>query len=154
NTEDINDAPTAIHLDVSSVDENQPVGTLVGSLSATDPDLADVHSFSLVEGEGDDHNALFTLDGVELLTNAVFDFEAGQSYSVRRRAEDGRGCSFDQALTITIDDVNETPSAPSLTGDSLAENAGAGALVGTLWAADPDAGDSLSFSLVEGEGDA
>lgn len=33
-----NDAPTDIALDSTSVDENQPSGTLVGNLSATDPD--------------------------------------------------------------------------------------------------------------------
>ena len=45
---DANDAPTDITLSSSMISESQPVGTIVGTLSATDVDPADTHTFSLV----------------------------------------------------------------------------------------------------------
>src|SRR5439155_9733233 len=51
-----NQAPTDIALSNSSVDENQPSGTTVGTLSTTDPDFGDTHTYSLVSGTGDTDN--------------------------------------------------------------------------------------------------
>ena len=47
-----NDPPTDIRLEPATVAENSPVGTLVGTLEAKDPDPGDKHSFSLVPGAG------------------------------------------------------------------------------------------------------
>jgi hypothetical protein len=44
---DVNDTPTDIALDNSSVDENTLVGTLVGNLSTTDVDAGDTHTYSI-----------------------------------------------------------------------------------------------------------
>src|SRR3954447_19748564 len=38
------DAPTDVSLAPSSVAENQPIGTTIGTLSAADPDAADAHT--------------------------------------------------------------------------------------------------------------
>ena len=46
------DAPTNISLDVSSVAEGQPAGTLVGSFSTADPDTGDTFAYSLASGDG------------------------------------------------------------------------------------------------------
>ena len=59
----VNEAPTDIALSGSSVPENQASGTTVGTLSATDPDAADTHSYSLVAGAGSTDNASFTIVG-------------------------------------------------------------------------------------------
>lgn len=40
-----------------------------------------------------------------------------------------------------------------LSQDSIAENTTAGSMVGTLSAADPDAGETFSYALVPGAGD-
>ena len=47
-----NQATTDISLSPSSVNENEPVGTVVGTFSAEDPDVGDSHTFSLVSGAG------------------------------------------------------------------------------------------------------
>jgi hypothetical protein len=47
-----NDPPTAVVLSDDTVAENEPVNTLVGTSSATDPDPGDQHTFTLVEGTG------------------------------------------------------------------------------------------------------
>lgn len=65
----------------------------------------------------------------------------------------GIDASSPQEFTITVMPVNDAPTDISLSNSSVAENAGAGALVGTLSGTDPDAGDTLSFSLPSGFGD-
>ena len=89
------------------MDENAAIGTLVGTLSATDPDAGDTHSFSLVAGAGDTDNGSFTIQGNQLLTNAEFDFETRSQYSIRVRVSDQDGLFFEQSLTITINDVTQ-----------------------------------------------
>ncbi|MEM7111123.1 MAG: cadherin domain-containing protein [Chloroflexota bacterium] len=125
---DVNDAPTDLALDNSSVAENAPVDTLVGSLSSTDQDSSDSHSYALVAGTGDDDNGSFTIDGTQIKTSAIFDFEAKSSYTVRVRTTDNGtpNLSFEKQLTITIIDVNEAPVAQDDTVDPLVK-----VLVGT-----------------------
>lgn len=93
-----NSAPTAISLSASAVDENA-VAAVVGTLSATDADSGDSHTFTT-----QDQN--FTIDGTELrLADGVsFDYEAGTSVDVAVTVSDGTA-TFDQTLTIDINDI-------------------------------------------------
>ena len=59
----INSAPTDIALSPSSVAENQPSGTTVGTLSTTDPDAGNTFTYTLVSGTGSTDNASFTIVG-------------------------------------------------------------------------------------------
>ena len=87
---DQNRAPSDLSLSPASVAENQPAATTVGTLTVTDPNAGDTHSYSLVAGAGSGDNGSFTLAGTALRTNAVFDYEAKSSYSVRIRVADAR----------------------------------------------------------------
>jgi hypothetical protein len=153
-----NRAPTDLTLSNGSVAENQPAGTLVGRLRAEDRDRGDEHRFSLVAGDGATDNAAFRIDGAELRTAAVFDFEAKSRYSIRVRVSDGHGGALERPFTITVTDVaegvNHAPTDISLSPASVAENEPAGTTVGTLAAADPDSGQAHTFTLVAGAGDA
>jgi len=108
-----NQAPTDLLLSATVVDENQPVGTTVGNLTAIDADTSDAHSFTLVGGTGDVDNASFTISGSSLKTNAVFDFETKPAYSIRVRATDQGGLFYDKPLTIVVNDVPEDSTPPS-----------------------------------------
>jgi Ca2+-binding RTX toxin-like protein len=151
-------APTDVGLSKSSVAENQPSGTEVGTLSAVDRDRNDRHTFALVTGSGSADNGSFAIAGSTLKTNAVFDYETKHSYSVRVRTTDRRGASFEKAFTVAVTDVSEhvnrAPSDIALSKSSVGENQPAGATVGALSASDPDAGDSHTYSLVPGDGSA
>ena len=59
----INSAPTDIALTPSSVAENQPSGTTVGTLTTTDPDAGNTFTYTLVSGTGSTDNASFTIVG-------------------------------------------------------------------------------------------
>ena len=102
---DVNEAPTTLTADSSSVNEAAAIGAMVGRLKATDPDFNDAFSFSFVGGEGDSDNASFALDGAVLRTNAVFDYESRDVYSVRLRVTDTAGLFFETSVAIHINNV-------------------------------------------------
>ncbi|MEA2184940.1 MAG: hypothetical protein QOF69_4125, partial [Solirubrobacteraceae bacterium] len=149
-----NRPPTAIALSNASVAENQPVATTVGLLSATDPDPLDTHGFTLVAGSGDVDNAQFVISGTMLQTGATFDFELKPSYSIRVRATDRSGATFETQLTIAVTNANEAPTDIALSKSSVPEQSLAGTAVGSLSTSDPDAGDTFAYTLVIGAGDA
>ncbi len=107
----VNDAPTGISLDNSSVAENQPSGTAVGNFSTTDPDTGDTFTCNLVSGEGDDDNASFTIADSQLRTVASFDYETKNSYSIRVRTTDSGTLYYEEAFNITVTNANDPPVA-------------------------------------------
>lgn len=146
-TTSANSAPTDLALSPSSVAENQPSGTAVGTLTTTDPDVGDSFTYALVSGTGSTDNGSFTVSGDQLLTAASFDFETRSSYSVRLRSTDGAGATVEKPLTVTVTDVNEAPTDITLSNASIDENQPSGTTVGTLSGSDPDTGQTLTFSL-------
>jgi len=78
-----NEAPTGIALSAASIAENNAIGAVIGTLTATDPDAGDSVTYALVAGEGDADNAAFTLDGGVLKAARSFNFEVRQSSSRR-----------------------------------------------------------------------
>ncbi len=149
----VNNAPTNIALSAATVAENAAVNTVVGAFSTTDPDAGDAFTYTLVAGAGSADNASFNITaGGNLRTSASFNYEAKNSYAIRVRSTDQGNLGFEKQFTITVTDVNEVPTDIALSNASVAENAGANAVVGTLSGTDPDAGQSatLTFSLPAG----
>ena len=114
-----NAAPTAIRLSAAEVEENAPAGTLVGTLSATDADVGDTHTFALVSGASDDDNALFSISGTSLRTAAAFDYEEAATRYIRIRATDSQGAYVEETFAVSILDLpDDLPG--TVTGDSWA----------------------------------
>ena len=111
-----NDAPTGWMLSPSSVEENEPAGTKVGAPSASDPDPGDAHEFQLVAGVGADDNGDFHIAGSTLETATSFDFEVDNQLSIRVRATDEAGESFEQILSVSVSDAAEGATAPVIAG--------------------------------------
>ncbi len=103
-----NRVPTSVQLSNRRIAENSPVNSLVGTLTATDPDAANTHTFALVSGLGSTDNQAFTILGNQLRTNATFDFEARSAYSVRIRATDQGGLAKEQVITIQVENLLES----------------------------------------------
>jgi hypothetical protein len=104
---DANDAPTDISLSATSINENQPTNTTVGTFSTTDIDAANTFTYTLVSGTGSTDNASFTIDGATLKTAAMFDFETKASYSIRVRTTDQGGLWYEKQFTISVIDGND-----------------------------------------------
>src|SRR5262249_47199901 len=136
---DVNEAPNEILLSNNTVVENAGTNAAIGTLSATDPDTTpQTLTFTLAAGLGD--NAAFNIapDGVTLRANASIDFERQSVYQLIVRDTDQICLHFDKQFTIQVTDVNEAPTDIALTNNSLPENAGTNAAIGTLSATDPD----------------
>ncbi|WOK05635.1 T9SS type A sorting domain-containing protein [Imperialibacter roseus] len=150
---DANDAPTALSLSASEFSENLPVGRELATLSTSDQDETDSQTYTLVTGEGDADNVSFTIGGDKLLSDAVFDFETKTSYTVRIQTKDLAGAVFSESFSITITDVNDAPTALSLSASEFSENLPVGRELATLSTSDQDETDSQIYTLVTGEGD-
>ena len=79
-------------------------------------------------------------DGVSL------DHEAEPHVTLTLTATDQGGLATSKTVTLNVADVNEGPVNLTLAGGAIAENA-AGAIVGQVSAADPDAGDTLTYAV-------
>ncbi|MFC5405716.1 cadherin repeat domain-containing protein [Cohnella soli] len=97
-----NQDPVAIGPSFPSVAENQAPGTVVATLTATDYDIGESFTLSLVEGSGSTDNAFFEIVGDQLRTLQSFDYESKSSYNVRIRVSDRFVFTFEQAFTILI----------------------------------------------------
>jgi uncharacterized delta-60 repeat protein/CSLREA domain-containing protein len=117
-----NQPPTGLSLSNSSVADNSPAGTTVGTLSTSDPNAGDTFVYSLVNGAGGLDNGSFAVSGSTLKTNGVFDFETKSLYSVRVRSTDSGGLTFDKVLFVNVTDGPDTPGAVSFS--STAYNVG------------------------------
>ncbi|MBG0787813.1 MAG: Ig-like domain repeat protein, partial [Anaerolineaceae bacterium] len=155
-----NVAPTDISLSNSNVSENVPANSPVGTLSTTDANTSDSHTYSLVAGTGDTDNDDFTISGSTLLIDHSPDYETQSSYSIRVRTTDLGGLSYDEAFTIqvidltdptttTITSVSPEPSvvgAPYTVTVTVAPISGAGTPTGTVYIGDGVADCSAPLS--------
>ncbi|WP_020468704.1 right-handed parallel beta-helix repeat-containing protein [Zavarzinella formosa] len=121
-----NDAPSDISLANSSVPENSPAGTTVGTFSTTDLDGDNAFTYTLVQSGTYPDNNSFTIDGSTLKTTASFDYETKNIYTIRVNSEDAGGLSTEKVFTITVAPVNEQPTidiTPTLMLPDVAKNA-------------------------------
>lgn len=140
-------APTDISLAGASVDENAEEGTIVGALSASDPDIGDVFGYELA----DDADGRFGIvNGKIVVADASgLDFEDATSHQVTVKVTDAGGLSFEKVFTISVGNVNEAPDGLDPDSATVAENAAAGTLVATLSTTDPDSGETFSYELAD-----
>ena len=104
--DDYDTVPTGIGVSKLTVAENTTAGTVVASLSATDPSLGDSFTFTLPEG-----SAWFEISGSDLVVKAgvTLDYEtaAELTQSVLIRVEDSEGNIYSQSFEFTLTDVAE-----------------------------------------------
>ncbi|MCX6616017.1 MAG: cadherin repeat domain-containing protein, partial [Acidobacteria bacterium] len=84
----VNEQPTDINLSGTVVPENQPPGTVVGTLNTVDPDAGDAWTYRLVPDPSGDDNAKFTISGNVLKTAMPFDYETKNLYKIRVESTD------------------------------------------------------------------
>lgn len=146
NANSLNDnSPTNIGLSANTLDENKTIGTNIGTLTTTDGDLDDTHTYSLVDATGD--NAAFQIAGDKLQNKVVFDYETQNIYTVNIRTTDMGGITFDKLFTVNVNDVNEVPTNLTINNLNFDENIAASTSIATFNTVDPDAGDTFTYSF-------
>ena len=102
-----NRAPTQISLSSDRMEENMPIGTMVGQLRTIDfddPNGSGVYQYSfLTNGTGAE---FFSIDSNgTMLTKQELDFESNSSHTIALRVTDNLGAYLDQNLTIQVVDA-------------------------------------------------
>ncbi|MGO4573410.1 cadherin domain-containing protein, partial [Microvirga sp. 2TAF3] len=138
---DTNRTPTGVTLSRDTVDE----GTtgVIATLTGVDPDAGDTFTFALTG----DPSGKFEIVGNELRLKAgeSLDYETAKSYAIEIKVTDKGGLSVTKTVTINIGDVNEKPTGVKLSATDVDE--GTTGTIATLTGTDPDAGDTLTFTL-------
>jgi VCBS repeat-containing protein len=86
--------------------ENQPIGTIVGQLTASDPDSKDTLTFTLVGDDNDNQHFAIETNGT-LKTVTVFDFESNSSFTIRVKVRDQHNVWIKKDFTVQITNVIE-----------------------------------------------
>lgn len=166
--QDANEAPTGLTLDHQTVNENAQ-GALIGSVSVADPDSAASgfadYTYTLTQYQADGVTPetepanikiyINTLGQIQFYTGSSLDHETTPSVVLKVEATntDNPSHTINSNFTITVNDLNEAPSAPVLDSNFISENADTSTniAIGSLSATDPDAGDSIGFSITGGD---
>ncbi|MBU2710122.1 beta strand repeat-containing protein, partial [Zooshikella harenae] len=98
----VNDVPTAMSLSNADLRLSSTTG-IVGSLSSTDADIGDTHTYVLVSGVGGDHNGLFVIENNVIKAANTANLSGG-IYTIRVKTIDGAGGSYERPFTITVID--------------------------------------------------
>jgi len=136
NVNAVNDAPEAIMLEKNTILENKPEGTVVGTLTTTDPDEGDRFSYELARDGSRDN---FKINGSNLVTKQSFNFEETATYTVTIQATDSGNESFVGTIAVKVENENEHPILKGNKNLKLFHAENAGKIVARLEASDPDA---------------
>ncbi len=148
---DVNEAPTAVVLanPMTTLQENSVIpggGVKVGDIVVTD-DALGTEVLSL----GGPDAAFFQIVGTELFyIGPSPDFESKASYQVNVLVDDatvGATPDLSLAVTVSVGDLNEGPSAITLAGPRLVAENAAAAVVGAISVTDPDAGSTFTYTV-------
>jgi len=149
----VNDAPTDIALAGTTVDEFSAYETLVGTLSATDPDDAAGFTYTLLDDAGGRFGLCgVNFDEIEVINGLLLDFEQNATHDITVEVMDAGGQTFQKTITISIGDVNPE----TVTGDGTANEFHGGALgdsLGGLGGNDRLVGNGGNDTLNGGLGD-
>lgn len=126
--------------------ENSLEGTVVGQLTASDPQSS---ALTYVIMSGNDGGA-FRVDatGKLLVANPILDFETKATYNMVVRVINTFGLYDDANVVVHITNVNEPPTVPDYQ-ISVNENTANGTALVTVVGTDPE-GNTLTYSIVGG----
>ncbi len=152
NVNDINESPTAITPSEVNLlsGTNTTDGIKVADLEATDPDILESFTYSIV----DDLDS-----GSFILTNNVLFFDAGivnglvkSTYSIRIQVADSGGNVFESTFTLNVTQTNQPPTAITPGTISINENIDTtgGYDLGLISATDPDVFDTFTYLILPG----
>ena len=117
-----NQPPTDIALSESRVNENSLNNTVIGSLTTTDVDINELHTYTLL----DDADGRFAINGNQIVVRngALLNYETNSSHNIIVRVKDIGGLTYDKSLTIYINNVPEPDLIITATTDTSTANLG------------------------------
>jgi hypothetical protein len=135
---DANEPPTSIFISNNVINENMPVGTLIGVLGCVDPERTPC-TFLATNFEG------VVVSGNMLYSNKMFNYEQQSEYVVEITASG----VYTQNLTINVVDVNDAPTIVGLTTTDIRENEKRDSIIAELIVTDEDVGQTVRCAVVD-----
>jgi hypothetical protein len=160
---DVNERPTKIHISNDEVDENAKIFTVVGKLTASDPDNshANVQTFKykLLDNAGgrfkiDEDFVKVAVSNTKCILLGgkwcMLNVEAKNRYDIVVQTTDSGSppLSITNNLTIDLRDINDRPRSLDLSTKTLYENE---RVVGRFTATDEDTQQNLEYILADSE---
>ena len=147
NLNNINEKPFDIQITKNEIDADSSDGTVIGVLNTNDVDAFDKHTYELI----DSADGRFKIVGNELRVadSSLFDIENDTNHVILIRTTDADGLSFEKTLKITINSVNEAPTAIQLSNNNINEFSSKGTVIANLSTIDSDINDSHSYTLLD-----
>jgi VCBS repeat-containing protein len=102
-----------------SIAESASNNAVVGSVNRTDADWGDNATYTLVDNAG---GRFAVASGTGLITvanSSLLNYEANASHTIVIRATDVAGLTYDKTMTVSVTDVNETPTAVADTATAI-----------------------------------
>jgi catechol 2,3-dioxygenase-like lactoylglutathione lyase family enzyme len=101
------DGPSDLALSNPIVARAAVIGATVGTFTTTDPTPGDAFTYTLVEGAGSTHNALFAITANALETDRdLNEFAGGTIFSIRVRTADVAGAFYEEVIALEL--VNDS----------------------------------------------
>ena len=146
---DINENPTDLSLSNNTIDENSSNGSVVGSVSTTDPDAGETFTYALL----DNASGRFAVDTntgqITVANGGLLDYETNTNHNVTVEVTDSSGNTYSEIFNINVNDINENPTDLSLSNNTIDENSSNGSVVGSVSTTDPDAGETFTYALLD-----
>lgn len=126
-----NEPPYDIFLSSNKVNENMPIGTIVGILNSKDyEDTVFRYEISSMD---------FKIKNNMLITNKVFDYETDpKSIEIKIRSYDPLNLYMDKIFTIYIININEAPINIKLSITNISESSKVNSVVSEVLLTDPE----------------
>ena len=133
------------------VDEDDAVNTLVGTVTANDPNAGDTVTYSITAGNSAGHFSIGSSTG-RITVAGTLNRATNSTYRLTIRASDNHSNSNAATVNITVAATTNRPPAfgQSFYTFSAEESSALNSEVGTVSAADPDTGDTISYSIQTG----
>ncbi|MBS0152902.1 MAG: cadherin domain-containing protein, partial [Nitrospira sp.] len=148
NLTNVNEAPTDLSLSANTVTENAMTGTVVGTVTGTDPDAGDTKTYSLIDTAG----GRFAIDSstgqLTVADGSILNYETAASHNVTVRVTDSDGLTYDEVFTVNLTDVNEAPTGADAT-ITINEDTPQTLTTADFGFSDVDAGDGLSAVRID-----
>lgn len=132
-----------------SIAQNAPVGSVVGTVVASDPNAGQTLSYSITAGNTNSTFAINASNGTITVAKAL----PLQNFNLTVKVTDNGSPAMSSQATVSIN-VSTTSGnqAPVIANQSFtaSQSLALGALVGKVIASDPDQGQTISYSIVSG----
>ena len=107
----VNDPPASLTLSNHFVYSNSNPGDMIALLNTSDPDPDDSHIYSLVAGEGDDYNYMFSIEDNKLVLSNSAELADNDFLVIRVQVSDVGGLIYDDRFLLEVAEPEPSPYA-------------------------------------------